>query len=252
MIARVVAAASALASLATALAAATADADPLDEIGFGAAASAMANARAAVATGAEAAHGNPAGLARIDRAELLAGWQYSHERLQLDGGHVLRDGPDRVPRDAEREERVGSDEVLEHHHTRLEPRLDGVERRYGGPGRGGAPGTLEARFAERTVGRALGAVDFISKPVDADLLRAKVMVFVEMSRKEAQLRREAREAVAASRALSTAVIEGTADIVTVRDAAGRGGARVYWSWSSWLPGGAQDRPPTGDLALNAG
>jgi long-subunit fatty acid transport protein len=62
---------------------ATANADPLDEIGFGAAASAMANSRAAMAAGAEAAHNNPAGLARIERAELLIGWQYSHERLSI-------------------------------------------------------------------------------------------------------------------------------------------------------------------------
>lgn len=64
---------------------AVAEADPLDEIGLGAAASAMANARGAVATGAEAAHNNPAGIARVARAEVLAGWQYAHQRLQLDG-----------------------------------------------------------------------------------------------------------------------------------------------------------------------
>ncbi|HEY5927024.1 MAG TPA: hypothetical protein VIV11_35295 [Kofleriaceae bacterium] len=71
--------------VATGIVAPAAHADPLDEIGFGAAASAMANARAAVAIGAEAAHTNPAGIARITRPELLAGWQYSHERLELDG-----------------------------------------------------------------------------------------------------------------------------------------------------------------------
>lgn len=62
---------------------AAAAADPLDELGFGAAATAMANSRAALATGAEAAHSNPAGIARADRAELLIGWQYSHQRLSL-------------------------------------------------------------------------------------------------------------------------------------------------------------------------
>ncbi len=62
---------------------ATAHADPLDEIGFGAAATGMANARAALATGAEAAHTNPAGIARITRPELLIGWQYSHQRLAI-------------------------------------------------------------------------------------------------------------------------------------------------------------------------
>jgi long-subunit fatty acid transport protein len=64
---------------------ATAHADPLDEIGLGAAASAMANSRAAMAVGAEATHGNPAGIARIGRPELLVGWQYSHERLSING-----------------------------------------------------------------------------------------------------------------------------------------------------------------------
>lgn len=62
-----------------------AGADPLDDIGLGAAATAMANARAALATGAEAAHVNPAGIARISRPEVLAGWHYSHQRLELDG-----------------------------------------------------------------------------------------------------------------------------------------------------------------------
>lgn len=75
----------ALATALLACAATTAHADPLDEIGFGAAASAMANARAAMATGAEAAHANPAGIARVARPEVLAGWQYSHQRLELDG-----------------------------------------------------------------------------------------------------------------------------------------------------------------------
>jgi hypothetical protein len=78
--------AAALLATATLVACATAaHADPLDEIGFGAAASAMAGSRGAMATGAEAAHVNPAGIARIARAEVLAGWQYSHQRLELDG-----------------------------------------------------------------------------------------------------------------------------------------------------------------------
>jgi len=64
---------------------ATAHANPLDDIGLGAAASAMANSRGALATGAEAAHINPAGIARIARPEVLVGWQYSHQRLELDG-----------------------------------------------------------------------------------------------------------------------------------------------------------------------
>jgi hypothetical protein len=60
-------------------------ADPLDEIGFGAAAAGMASSRTALATGAEAAHGSPAGIARVARPELLVGWQYTHQRLELDG-----------------------------------------------------------------------------------------------------------------------------------------------------------------------
>ena len=60
-------------------------ADPLDELGFGAAATGMANARTAVAIGAEAIHLDPAGVALATRPELLIGWQYSHDRLTLDG-----------------------------------------------------------------------------------------------------------------------------------------------------------------------
>jgi long-subunit fatty acid transport protein len=74
-----------LAAVAVLVAPPTAHADPLDDLGFGAAATAMANARTAFATGAEAAHTNPAGIARIHRPELLAGWQYSHEQLALNG-----------------------------------------------------------------------------------------------------------------------------------------------------------------------
>jgi hypothetical protein len=60
-------------------------ADPLDELGFGAAATGMANARTAVATGAEAIHLDPAGVALATRPELLIGWQYAHDRLAIDG-----------------------------------------------------------------------------------------------------------------------------------------------------------------------
>jgi hypothetical protein len=60
-------------------------ADPLDELGFGAAASGMAGSRTAMTTGAEAAHGNPAGVALVARPEVLGGWQYAHHRLELDG-----------------------------------------------------------------------------------------------------------------------------------------------------------------------
>jgi hypothetical protein len=68
---------------ATVLAAGGAHADPLDEIGLGAAASGTANSLAALATGAEAIHNNPAGIARANRPELLVGWQYAHNALEL-------------------------------------------------------------------------------------------------------------------------------------------------------------------------
>ena len=61
-----------------------AHADPLDDLGFGASATAMANSRMATATGAEAAHTNPAGVANAARPELLLGWQFANERLELD------------------------------------------------------------------------------------------------------------------------------------------------------------------------
>ena len=64
---------------------APATADPLDELGFGAAATGMANARAALAIGVEAIHGDPAGVALGERAELLVGWQYAHDRLAING-----------------------------------------------------------------------------------------------------------------------------------------------------------------------
>ncbi len=60
-------------------------ADPLDETGAGAAGTAMAGARTAVATGAEAAHVNPAGVARVGSPEVLAGWQYGLAHLAIDG-----------------------------------------------------------------------------------------------------------------------------------------------------------------------
>ncbi len=60
-------------------------ADPLDEVGFGAAAAGMANARGGLAAGAEAIHGDPAGLAEADRPQLLIGYQYAHDRLAIDG-----------------------------------------------------------------------------------------------------------------------------------------------------------------------
>lgn len=60
-------------------------ADPLDELGFGAPATATANSRTAAATGAEAAHASPAGVALTGRPELLVGYQDSVEHLTIDG-----------------------------------------------------------------------------------------------------------------------------------------------------------------------
>ena len=74
-----------LAVAAVAAAPTTAAADPLDESGLGEAAAAMANARTAIATGPEAAHTNPAGVARIGSAEALIGYQYADNHLDLDG-----------------------------------------------------------------------------------------------------------------------------------------------------------------------
>jgi long-subunit fatty acid transport protein len=62
----------------------TAAADPLDEIGMGAAGAGMANARTAVATGAEATHLDPAGVARASGPELLLGYQYTIDHLSID------------------------------------------------------------------------------------------------------------------------------------------------------------------------
>lgn len=62
-----------------------ASADPLDDAGTGAAGTGMASARTALAVGAEAAHVNPAGLARVDGPEVLVGWQFTDTRLRLDG-----------------------------------------------------------------------------------------------------------------------------------------------------------------------
>ena len=60
-------------------------ADPLDEAGLGGAAGGMANARSAIATGGEAAHANPAGVALAPGPELVIGYQYALHHLELDG-----------------------------------------------------------------------------------------------------------------------------------------------------------------------
>ncbi len=59
--------------------------DPLDEFGFGGAAAGTAGARTATATGPEAAHHNPAGIALGDEPTVMIGWGYGAMHLQLDG-----------------------------------------------------------------------------------------------------------------------------------------------------------------------
>src|SRR3954452_9652932 len=58
-------------------------------------------------------------------------------------------------------------------------------------------------------GYALGAVDFISSPVVADVLRSKVRVFVELLRmnRQLQLQAAAREQLARSEAARAAAVE---------------------------------------------
>ena len=72
-------------SLLLLLVAGTAAADPLDELGEGAASTAMATARTAIATGVEAIHTNPAGVARADGPEVLIGYGDAWNHLQLNG-----------------------------------------------------------------------------------------------------------------------------------------------------------------------
>lgn len=73
------------AALLVLLAAAPAVADPLDSFGLGGAAAGAGGARTAVATGAEAAHHQPAGVALGDDPSLLLGWSFGHLGLELDG-----------------------------------------------------------------------------------------------------------------------------------------------------------------------
>ena len=60
-------------------------ADPLDQFGFGGAAAGTAGARTATASGPEAAHHNPAGIALGDEPAVMIGWGYGAMRLELDG-----------------------------------------------------------------------------------------------------------------------------------------------------------------------
>ncbi|HTJ41297.1 MAG TPA: outer membrane protein transport protein [Kofleriaceae bacterium] len=64
---------------------ATAHADPLDLFGFGAEAAGQAGARTASATGAEAAHYDPAAVALAERPTVLVGWGAAAMRLSIDG-----------------------------------------------------------------------------------------------------------------------------------------------------------------------
>lgn len=65
--------------------AAPAAADPLDDFGFGGAAAATAGARTATATGAEAAHHNPAGVALGEHPAVMVGWSYGAMLLEING-----------------------------------------------------------------------------------------------------------------------------------------------------------------------
>ena len=60
-------------------------ADPLDQFGFGSAAAGAGGARTATATGPEAAHHNPAGVALGEDPAVMIGWGYGAMRLELDG-----------------------------------------------------------------------------------------------------------------------------------------------------------------------
>ncbi|RED95649.1 hybrid sensor histidine kinase/response regulator [Marinoscillum furvescens] len=68
---------------------------------------------------------------------------------------------------------------------------------------------LTARDTENQIFRAfdLGAVDYISKPVVPDLLRAKVKVFVELSRKNLELERQKHKLKLMNQELITEVQE---------------------------------------------
>jgi hypothetical protein len=72
------------AALVIVLLARTAAADPLDDLGFGAASLGQAGARTATATGAEAAHYDPAGVALGAHPQLLIGWGAAAMRLKID------------------------------------------------------------------------------------------------------------------------------------------------------------------------
>ena len=68
-------------------------------------------------------------------------------------------------------------------------------------------------------GYDLGAVDFLFKPIVPEVLQSKVAVFVELSRSELMLRRQA-EALARAEQKFRAVLEAAPDAMVITDAAG--------------------------------
>ena len=74
---------------------------------------------------------------------------------------------------------------------------------------------------EQAVGYSLGAVDYVLKPLNMEALSTKVGVFAELYLKGERIKRQAEDALQAGRALSTSVVEGTPDIVFVKDLDGR-------------------------------
>lgn len=82
-------------------------------------------------------------------------------------------------------------------------------------------------------GFALGAVDYLLRPLDADILRFKVDVFIDLYRKTAEVRRQALD-LADARALLDSVVQGaSAHAIVALDPAGKvelwndGARRMY-------------------------
>src|SRR5579864_3465664 len=68
-------------------------------------------------------------------------------------------------------------------------------------------------------GYDMGAVDFLFKPIVPEVLQSKVSVFVELSRSEQLLRRQAQELSRAERTFR-AVLEGAPDAMVITSASG--------------------------------